>query len=126
MKEYTYTVVGSVTSKGGVREDVAIKMFDDIVSVFGDKVQEQKNQFLKDGIVRFDKIQVDLDGVYEDEDSPSKLTQFVNDYADTIGDLQFTAQGDATSDLWYYKLYPDNSLMASKATISFDNWQKVN
>ena len=119
-----YTIVGSITSKGGVDEALANTMFDDIISVFGSHIEEQKDTFLQDGIVRFNNLHVNVDD--ENDTISNKLVQFVNTYIDAIGDLQFSAQGDAVSDIWYYKLYPDNSLMVSKATISFDNWRKIN
>lgn len=119
-----YTIVGSITSKGGVDEALANTMFDDIISVFGNHIEEQKDTFLQDGIVRFNNLHVNVDD--ENDTISNKLVQFVNTYIDTIGDLQFSAQGDAVSDIWYCKLYPDNSLMVSKATISFDNWRKIN
>lgn len=118
-----YTIVGSITSKGGVDEALANTMFDNIISVLGSHIEEQKDTFLQDSIVRFNNLHVNVD---ENDTISNKLVQFVNTYIDAIGDLQFSVQGDAVSDIWYYQLYPDNSLMVSKATISFDNWRKIN
>lgn len=116
----TYTVNGTITSKGGTDENTAHGMFNHLVKTFGSTIQPQYDTFMKEGVVQLDNIELLSHSEY-----PIDLSDFMNTYNESIGNIHLIVQGDAISDIWQYKMFPDNSLKYAKADIEFHDWKTV-
>lgn len=116
----TYTVNGTITSKGGTDKDTSQSMFNHLVQVFGSTIQSQQETFMKEGMVKLDNIELLSHNEY-----PIDLSDFINTYNESIGNIHLIVQGDAISDIWQYKMFPDDSLKYAKADIEFHDWKTV-
>lgn len=125
MSENIYKISGKITSKGRIDNKTAHAMFEDLVGIFGESIIFQKEEFLKEGILSLDNIGIENDILTQESTVKNTLVNFINTYTESIGNIHLIARGEPISDIWYYQLYPDDSFMRSKATISFNNWDKV-